>query len=93
MQHKIFMNKAIEIVPITLSHLGFKCSNFYLEHCRFIGEFLYLDRAVHVQYDEYAQSGNFIVFVFFKKKKLWRETKWNIFNHSLALITPFLTSL
>lgn len=86
------MNKAIEIVPITLSHLGFKCSNFYLEHCRFIGEFLYLDRAVHVQYDEYAQSGNFLFFFNFFFK-LWRETKWNIFNHSLALITPFLTSL
>lgn len=39
--------------------------NFYLEHCRFIGEFLYLDGAVHVQYDEYAQIGSFIVFVFF----------------------------
>lgn len=69
------MNKAIEIVPITLSHLGFKCSNFYLEHCRFIGEFLYLDGAVHVQYDEYAQSGNFIVFVFFFLKKIMEGDK------------------
>lgn len=86
------MNKAIEIAPITLSHLGLSALIFYLEHCRFIGEFLYLDRAVHVQYDEYAQSGNFLFFFNFFFK-LWRETKWNIFNHSLALITPFLTSL